>query len=185
MGEVESIPVQALSQDDCYREAANVFGRALDRLACAYEADVEIRRDLIQDIHLALWRSFANFDRRCSLRTWVYRVAHNTAVSHVMRQHRLRKGLFVTLDELENLPDAAQETGDTHADRDKALARLSTLIRRLDPLDRQIIVLYLEGTQADGIAEITGIPSRNVAMKIHRIKNVLARRFRQGANHGK
>jgi DNA-directed RNA polymerase specialized sigma24 family protein len=33
----------------------------------------------LQEIRIALWRSFANFDGRCSLRTWVYRVAHNTA----------------------------------------------------------------------------------------------------------
>ena len=65
------------SQDDQYRDAAAGFGPALDRLACAYEADPDIRRDLLQDIHLALWRSFANFDGRCSLRTWVYRIAHN------------------------------------------------------------------------------------------------------------
>jgi RNA polymerase sigma-70 factor (ECF subfamily) len=41
----------------------------------------EDRRDLLQEIHLALWRSFATFDDRCSLRTWVYRVAHNVATS--------------------------------------------------------------------------------------------------------
>jgi len=144
-----------------------------------------LRCDFMQDIHLALWRSFANFDGRCSLRTWVYRVAHNAAASHVMQQQRMKKRNFVTLDELENLPDQAQETADSAADRGKALERLSLLIQRLDPLDRQVMVLYLEGMQADMISEITGISSGNVPMKIHRIKNVLGRRFYQGANHGK
>ncbi|MGD0224817.1 MAG: hypothetical protein ABSF71_21015 [Terriglobia bacterium] len=46
------------SQDDLYREAVASFGAALERLAGAYEADPEIRRDLLQDIHIALWRSF-------------------------------------------------------------------------------------------------------------------------------
>ena len=49
--------------------------KTLDRLARAYESDPEKRRDLRQEIHFALWRSFATFDNRCSLRTWVYRVA--------------------------------------------------------------------------------------------------------------
>ena len=47
------------------------FGQALERLATAYEADPEKRRDLVQEIHFAIWRSFAGFDGRCSLRTWL------------------------------------------------------------------------------------------------------------------
>jgi RNA polymerase sigma-70 factor (ECF subfamily) len=48
-------------------------------LARVYKAQAEARRDLVQDIHVALWRNLAVFDGRCSLRTRVYRVAHNTA----------------------------------------------------------------------------------------------------------
>jgi RNA polymerase sigma-70 factor (ECF subfamily) len=51
-----------------------------------------------------LWRSFACFDARCSPRTWVYRVAHNTATSQVLRKRRSRATL-VSLEEIENLPD--------------------------------------------------------------------------------
>jgi DNA-directed RNA polymerase specialized sigma24 family protein len=55
----ESIPGERPSQDDRYQEVADTYGPALDRLARAYEADPEARRDLLQDIHLQLWRSFA------------------------------------------------------------------------------------------------------------------------------
>jgi RNA polymerase sigma-70 factor (ECF subfamily) len=47
------------------------------------------------------------------------------------------------------------------------------------------MVSYLEGLDAASIGEITGLSAGNVAMKIHRIKNVLARGFRQGGTHGK
>lgn len=77
MGETEAMPGAGPSQDDLYRQVAESYGPALERLACAYEADPEERRDLLQDIHAALWRSFEGFQGRCSLRTWVYRVAHN------------------------------------------------------------------------------------------------------------
>jgi RNA polymerase sigma-70 factor, ECF subfamily len=63
-----------------YEEASAAYGAALERLARAYEADPDRRRDLLQEIHIALWRSLEGFDGRCSLRTWVYRVAHNTGV---------------------------------------------------------------------------------------------------------
>ena len=87
-------------RDESYETAIREFGRALDRLAAGYEADPEKRHDLRQDIHLQLWRSFQVFDGRCSLKTWTFRVAHNTAVSYVNRERRKNAGL-VSLEEIE------------------------------------------------------------------------------------
>jgi RNA polymerase sigma-70 factor, ECF subfamily len=58
-----------------------------------------------------------------------------------------------------------------------ALERLQALVHRLKPLDRQLMLLYLEGVDAASIGEVTGLSAGNVATKIHRIKAVLARRF--------
>jgi hypothetical protein len=77
---MESILTGQESQDDMYRDAVDQFGSSLERLASAYEADPEKRRDLSQNIHFQLWRSFGRYDARCSLRTWIYRVAHHVAL---------------------------------------------------------------------------------------------------------
>lgn len=169
--------VESSAQNDLYQEASDSYGAGLDRLARAYEADPEIRRDLLQDIHLQLWRSFGGFDSRCSLKTWVYRVAHNVATAHVVRQRKIRNRL-VNLEDIDAMPDAGASefaAGESHA-----LDRLTSLTQRLKPLDRQIIVLYLEGSDAASIGEITGLSAANIAMKIHRIKNILTRWFHQG-----
>ena len=62
------------------------------------------------------------------------------------------------------------------------LAGSTSWIEQLKPLDRQVMVAYLEGMDAASTAEITGLSSRNVAVKIHRIKQVLARRFQEKAS---
>ncbi|MGA8030385.1 MAG: sigma factor [Bryobacteraceae bacterium] len=90
-------------QEDLYQQAASEYGAALARLARGYEADPDKRRDLLQEIHVALWRSFEGFDGRCSPRTWVYRVAHNAATSYVIRQRRARPQTLVGLDEIDAL----------------------------------------------------------------------------------
>jgi RNA polymerase sigma-70 factor (ECF subfamily) len=164
-----------VSQDDLYQEVADTYGSSLDRLARAYEADPDTRRDLLQDIHLQLWRSFAQFDGRCSLRTWVYRVAHNVATGHVVRQRRIRRPL-ASVEEIEAMP--SHDRPEVAA----ALERLSMLIQQLRPIDRQIIISYLEGMDASSTAEITGLSAANVAMKIHRIKNILKRWFHEGGS---
>jgi RNA polymerase sigma-70 factor (ECF subfamily) len=174
------MPAAGPTQDELYQDAAETHGAALARLARAYEADPDLQRDLLQDIHVALWRSFAGFDGRCSLRTWMYRVAHNIGASHVLRQRRTRSQALVGLEELENLPD--MNSGQQAADRSHALDRLLNLIQRLKPLDRHVILSYLEGLDAAAIGEITGLSSGNVATKIHRIKTVLARQFQQGGS---
>jgi len=158
-----------------YREATDGYGAALDRLASAYEANPEERRDLLQDIHVALWRSFIGFDGRCSLRTWIYRVAHNIATSHVIRQKR-KNSVLVTLEAIEAMPDFQ----DRYYDQRANLERLMALIHQLKPLDRQMTLLYLEGMDAASIGEVMGVSAGSVATKIHRIKNILARRFHGG-----
>jgi RNA polymerase sigma-70 factor, ECF subfamily len=138
------------SQDELYERVADEYGTALDRLAHAYEADPDRRRDLLQEIHLALWRSFERF--------------------------------FLTLEEAEGEPDRA--SAEASVDTQKSLARLLGLIQWLEPVDRQLMLAYLEGMDAESMAEITGLSAANVWTKIHRIKNVLTRRFHAGGSDG-
>jgi RNA polymerase sigma-70 factor, ECF subfamily len=163
------------SRDDLYQQATATYGDALDRLVRAYELDSEKRRDLLQEIHLALWRSFEKFEGRCSLRTWVYRIAHNIATSHVIRQHRANSRL-VSLEEI----DTIAQQSDAHAADRLDLERLLQLIHQLNPPDRELMLLYLEDLDAGAIGEIMGISAVNVRSKIHRIKTLLGRRFHDG-----
>jgi len=80
-------------QNQLYTRAVTECSRMLDRLTAGYEADLDKRRDLRQEIHLQLWRSFRAFDGRCSLKTWTLRVAHNTAASYVVRERRMNAKL--------------------------------------------------------------------------------------------
>jgi len=177
--ENQSISAGTADQDILYADAVGLYGAALDRLVRAYEADPDKRRDLGQDIHFQLWRSFQRYDTRCSLRTWIYRVAHNVAASHILRERRIFSRL-VNLEQLETLPSKDETQS---LDQRRNLERLEALIQRLKPLDRQIILLYLEDTDAASIGKITGLSPANVAMKIHRIKNILARQFQGGGGH--
>lgn len=154
------MPRPPADQADRYTEVAATYGGALERLARAYEPDPDRRRDLLQEIHVALWRSLARFDERCSMRTWVYRVAHNVATSHVVRP-RAHAPTFVEARELDSLADPVDEVD--RVDRLRTLERVYALIRELRPVDRQVMLLYLEDVDAATTAEITGLSAGNVA----------------------
>jgi RNA polymerase sigma-70 factor (ECF subfamily) len=171
----------ASRQDDLYNEAAAHHGHALERLVRAYEADPDKQRDLLQEVHFALWQSCANYEGRCSLRTWVYRVAHNTAASYALRERRSHAGGWVGLHEIQ-LADDSQATHDS-ADRHHDFEKLMELVRRLRPPERQLMLLYLEGMDAESIGEVAGISTGYVRVQIHRIKTALARRFHGALKH--
>lgn len=178
MGDAERVA----EQEQRYAEAAAAFGPAIDRLARAYERDPDKRRDLLQEIHVALWRSLARFDGRCSLRTWVYRVAHNTATSKVLRPQTNAPTIVAFDDSPESA--TATDSEEVALGRRRALERLHDLIRALRPLDRQVILLYLEQLDAASIAEITGLSAANVATKVRRIKQLLIRGFHDRKRDG-
>lgn len=159
--------------EQLYRQAGAQFAPALARLARSVERDADKARDLEQEMHCALWRSLARFEGQCALKTWVYRVAHNVAADHIARA--VRGPRRVPLEEIEALPSPGNieaEAGDA-----LVLAQVGELIRRLPPVDMQVIVLWLEGETAAAIAEITGLSPGAVNVRVHRIKALLARHF--------
>ena len=164
------------AQEERYIEAIKLYGDALMRLARGYESQPDRRQDLLQDIHVELWRSFAGFDGRCSLRTWVYRVAHIVATKHIVANRRVRLHEMLSLDEI---PEPEDQRSVLVADHCDALQRLFELIGRLKPIDRQVILLYLEDFSAEAIGEVIGLSARNIATKIHRIKKLLTTMFHE------
>lgn len=163
-------------QDARYLDAARTHGAMIERLARGYEADPDLRRDLVQEIHAALWRSFAIYEGQCAEKSWVHRIAHNVGVTHMMTGRRRRKMALVGLEQIEEFPD---DDDPEHSAGLRSLSdRLLATIHRLAPADRQVMLLYLEDLTAAEIGEVTGLSSSAVAVRIHRIKALLAEPYR-------
>jgi RNA polymerase sigma-70 factor (ECF subfamily) len=140
--------------------------RIVFKVASVYARHPDDRNDLMQEICVQLWRSFAGFDeRRAQFSTWMYRVALNVAISH---KRRARPEEVMEQEQL----DALGGTEDI-VEPDERLATLHRFIGQLDPLNRGLILLYLEDRSYSDIAEILGISETNVATKINRIKQRL------------
>jgi RNA polymerase sigma-70 factor (ECF subfamily) len=164
-------------RDRLYAEAAETLGSARARRARAGERVAARARGLEQGHHHARWRSQGGLAGDCALSTWAYRVAHNVAASHKLNGARAARPP-VGIEEVADLPAAdnpEHAAGEAHA-----LARLHSLIARLAPDDRSVILLYLEGVDARQIGEITGHTANHIGVKVHRIKALLTRHFSSG-----
>jgi len=166
---------QPITQDEVYRQTVDLFGRNIARFVAGYERDPGKRQELLQEVHLALWQSLAGFKGQCSLRSWAYRVAHNVGVRHVQRSLRSVEQHGMSLDDVESHVD---ERGDIAVtDRRLDFQRVMAVVHSLKPVDREVMLLYLEDLDATTIGDIIGLSAPNVATKVHRIKSVLAGRL--------
>lgn len=136
----------------------------LYKICNSYCRNKDDREDLAQEIAIQLWRSFGAFDERYRFSTWMYRVALNVAISFYRRESTRTR---YVLSAGERLLDAVDET----ATQSEDIALLYQFIERLDPLNKALVLLYLDGNSYQEIADVLGITETNVATKISRLKN--------------
>ena len=138
------------------------------KVAGTYAWHPEDRADLAQEIAAQLWRAFPKFDESRSFPTWMYRIALNVAISSV-RGDGARRQQSIPLDE--DLHEVGIDGADHEADQHLRLLR--RCIERLEPLNRALLLLYLEDRSHREIAEVLGISESNVATKLGRLKQRL------------
>lgn len=139
------------------------------KVAGTYAWQAEDRADLMQEIAAQLWRAFPRFDERRVFSTWMYRIALNVAISFV-RDNSRRACTGVPLDEERH--DIADDNA-IDPEREQQVALLHHFIQCQPPLDRALLLLYLEDRSQREIAETLGLSETNVATKIGRLKQRL------------
>jgi RNA polymerase sigma-70 factor (ECF subfamily) len=149
----------------------------LRRLSWAYAREATDRDDLLQEIALALWTALPSFRGDASERTWLYRVAHNTAIGFVTRQRRRARH-----EESGEPPDcpAAGASPERSAIDAEQRHLLRAAVRALPMPDRQIVILHLEGLSAAEIEAVTGLTAGSIATRLTRVRQKLAATLQKG-----
>lgn len=120
--------------------------------------------DLVQEVLVNLWKGFGRFEGRSDIRTWVYRVSLNTCISAARKKKKRNETLPLTMDiDLFDENDADNRQVDL----------LHSRISRLQPFDRAIVLLWLENLNYEEIGQIVGISTKNVSVRLVRIKEQL------------
>lgn len=156
------------------------YAPALARLAGAYLPHPEDREDLLQEIAAAIWTAIPRFKGEASERTWLYRIAHNTAITvsaKVRRRGRVETGF-----ENAGEPAGKGPAGDEHLIRQQQQAWLTEAIRELAVVDRQVLILHLEGLRYSEIHEVTGLGEGAIGVRLTRIRERLGNAIRRKEN---
>lgn len=150
----------------------NQHSGIVHKILYLYVDDPEDKSDLKQEIFLQAWKSIGKFRKEAQFSTWLYRVALNTALTYRKKDRRKLKTTIENYD----LP-VQEEPGHEKSEL------LFRAIKQLSDVDKTVITLHLEEYDNGEISEITGMTRNNVAVKLHRIKDILTKKL-NGAQNG-
>ena len=128
-----------------------------------FSKDQDEVNDLFQEVLINLWKGFSTFEGRSDVRTWIYRISLNTCIS---QERKKKKARSVPLSMNINLFE----------DRDEDSRQVEMLRKRINKLgafDRAIILLWLENMSYEEIGQVVGITTKNVSVRLFRIKEQL------------
>ena len=128
-----------------------------------FSQDADEVNDLFQEVLVNLWKGFESFEHRSDLRTWIYRVALNTCIS-LDRKKRRSATVRLTMD-INLFEDRDEDT--------RQVDMLHKRISKLQPFDRAIVLLWLENLSYEEIGQIVGITTKNVSIRLYRIREQL------------
>ena len=128
-----------------------------------FSKDADEVNDLFQEVLVNLWKGFEGFEHRSDIRTWIYRVALNTCIS-LDRKKRRAATAQVSMD-INLFEDSDEDT--------RQVDMLHKRISKLQPFDRAIVLLWLENLSYEEIGQIVGITTKNVSVRLFRIREQL------------
>ena len=155
--------IRSVTNDQRFEMIVREHGAALSRLAWGYASTRADHEDLLQDILVAIWEALPLFRGEASERTFVFRVAHNRAFTSATRRRAAEPLLEDALADPAPLPDAQADARQRHE-------LLMRAIRTLPGLQREAVMLRLEGWSAQEIAELQGTNENNVNVRLARAR---------------
>jgi RNA polymerase sigma factor (sigma-70 family) len=150
-------------RDAAFAALMQEHGAMVARIARSYEADPARAEDLMQDIHLAVWQALPRFKAGAAIRTYIARIAHNRAISHVGRETRRPRSFDLD----DDLPAASPTPEELAVEKD-ARRKLEEAVRRLPIGQRVVATLALEGFAPEEVASVLGITPAAASVRLHR-----------------
>jgi RNA polymerase sigma-70 factor (ECF subfamily) len=156
------------SKEQLFTEVSASCTGLISRIALSYEADPALRRELIQDILLAIWIALENFRGDSAVKTFAASIAQKRCISHVTKRLREPRQVELPADLISAAPPP-----DEIVLRNDQKRRLVESIQLLPIPQREAIVLAFEGFSYVEMAEILGISSNAVMLRCQRAKTTL------------
>ena len=151
-------------KEKAFSDVVKKYKNTVFTVCYLFSKDQDEVNDLFQETLINLWRGFDSFKGQCDVKTWIWRVSLNTCLTFERKKKR----------RVETVPLSMEINLFTDTDDDtRQIQQLYSRINKLGLVDRAIILLWLENMSYEEIGQIIGISTKNVSVKLVRIKEQL------------
>lgn len=152
-------------QESKFTELVREYKNTIYTVCMMFADKPEDTDDLVQEALINLWRGFKKADDVC--KSWVWRVSMNSCIT-IDRKRKKRSSECPLTADMESVMNNCDES-----DRNNNIKLLYDRIHQLNAFDRAIVMLWLEGMPYEEIGDIVGISTKNVSVRLIRIKEQL------------
>ena len=164
-------------REDGFEELVRRYQRPIAAYVYRMVGDYDSALDLTQEVFIKVYNSLARYRAEYKFSTWIYRIAHNSAIDH-LRRHNMR---FEDLERsgedgasYEKPLASSAPTPEQMSERSERRAEIEGVVQNLPPAYRELITLrHALDFSYDEIAEVTGLPLGTVKNRIFRAREAM------------
>jgi len=167
-------------REDGFEELVRRYQRPIAAYVYRMVGDYEAALDLTQEVFIKVYNSLARYRSEFKFSTWIYKIAHNSAVDHLRRQGGREQALAREFDgEQYDLPlESRRLSPEQESERAERREEIERVVSELPAAYRELVVLrHSHDLSYDEIADVTGLPLGTVKNRLFRAREVMRREF--------
>lgn len=168
--------------DASFEELVRRYQRPISAYVYRMVGDYEAALDLTQEIFIKIYGSLERYRPEFKFSTWIYKIAHNSAVDHLRRSNTREQSIVSGSDgDHFELPlESGRLTPEQESEKKERRIEIEAVIRTLPENYRELIILrHSQDLTYDEIVEVTGLPLGTVKNRLFRAREMMRQQFIQ------
>lgn len=166
--------------DSCFEELVKRYQRPISAYVYRMVGNYESALDLTQEIFIKVYNSLDRYRPEFKFSTWIYKIAHNSAVDHLRRSATREQSIVVgsAADSFELPIESAQPSPEQESERKERRIEIESIVKTLPEPYRELIILrHSQDMTYEEIVEVTGLPLGTVKNRLFRARELMRQQF--------
>ena len=187
LADSELVTTAVAGREEGFEELVRRYQRPISAYVYRMVGDYDAALDLTQEVFIKVYGSLSRYKPEYKFSTWIYKIAHNSAVDHLRRHSTREQSLTKDFegDQREISIESHRPSPEQESEREERRAEIEAVGRQLPSAYRELIVLrHSHDMSYDEIAEVTGLPLGTVKNRLFRARDVMRQEFTARGIHG-
>lgn len=174
------VATAARGADRCFEELVRRYQRPISAYVYRMVGNYESALDLTQEIFIKVYSSLRRYRAEFKFSTWIYKIAHNSAIDHLRRNATREQSLLIGHEgEQFELPlECGRLSPEQESERKERRGEIESVVRALPASYRELVILrHSQDLSYEEIVDVTGLPLGTVKNRLFRAREMMRQQF--------